>query len=159
MAATAQDYVNPLRLAAVKPERVDQGVDYAGTGKLTALGLGRITNLAISTLGWHGSYIEYQLLAGPDAGCYVYYAEGVTPVSGLHVGQQIRAGQPVATIVPGSSTGIEIGWAAGHRMITYATAAGQWSSAHEQASIPSAAGLYFSSLIASLGGPPGKIEG
>lgn len=159
MATNAAGYVNPLRLAALKPKRIDQGVDYAGSGKLSALGLGTITNVATATTAWHGTYIEYQLLTGRDAGCYVYYAEGVMPAPGLHVGQTILAGAPVATIIPNSSTGIEVGWAAGHGMITYAAETGQWSATHEQDNIPSAAGLYFSALIASLGGPPGEAEG
>ena len=159
MATNAAGYVNPLGLAIVKPERIDQGVDYAGSGKLIALGRGTITNVATATTGWHGTYIEYELLTGRDAGCYVYYAEGVLPATGLHVGETVRAGEPVATIIPNSSTGIEVGWAAGQGMISYAAKTGQWSPTHEQDDIPSAAGLYFSALIASLGGPPGRVEG
>ena len=159
MLVNSAEYVNPLRRAAVKAERIDQGVDYAGSGRLTALGLARITNVATAMPAWHGTYVEYQLLAGSDAGCFVYYAEGVTPAAGLHIGQTVRAGQPVATIIPHWSTGIEIGWASGHGMTTYATGAGQWNRAHEEYDIPSASGLYFSALIASLGGPPGKVEG
>jgi hypothetical protein len=159
MATKAAGYVNPLGLAVLTPKRIDQGVDYAGSGKLTALGLGTITNVESATSGWHGAYIEYQLLTGSDAGCYVYYAEGVLPVAGLHVGQTVRAGEPVATIIPNSSTGIELGWAAGQGMISYAAKTGQWSPTHEQDNIPSAAGVYFSALIASLGGLPGRVEG
>ncbi|MGZ6616600.1 MAG: hypothetical protein ACXVFQ_19520 [Solirubrobacteraceae bacterium] len=159
MATNAAGYVNPLGLATLQPKRIDQGVDYAGSGKLTALGRGTITNVATATTGWHGTYIEYELLTGRDAGCYVYYAEGVLPAAGLRVGETVRAGEPVATIIPNSSTGIEVGWAAGQGMISYAAKTGQWSPTHEQDDIPSAAGLYFSALIASLGGPPGRVEG
>ena len=159
MAASAGGYVNPLRMASVQPKRIDQGVDYAGSGRLTALGPARITNIATGTSGWHGTYIEYQLLTGRDAGCYVYYAEGLLPTPGLHIGQSVRAGEPVALIVPGTSTGIEIGWAAGKDMLSYAAKTGQWSPTHEDENIPSAAGLYFSALVASLGGPPGIVEG
>jgi hypothetical protein len=159
MATSVAGYVNPFGLASVVPKRIDQGVDYAGSGKLTALGLATVTNVATASTGWHGTYIEYQLMTGPDAGCYVYYAEGLSPATGLHVGQTVRAGEPVATIIPNSSTGIEVGWAAGQGMISYAATTGQWSATHEQENIPSAAGLYFSALIASLGGPPGRVEG
>ena len=31
------DYVNPLARARVTPERIDQGVDYAGSGTLSAI--------------------------------------------------------------------------------------------------------------------------
>jgi hypothetical protein len=143
----------------VVAERIDQGVDYAGSGTLAALGPATLTKVATSGTGWPGAFIEYQLLSGPDRGCYVYYAEGVTPASGLYVGETVRAGQPIAAIVSGSSTGIEIGWAAGDGTNSYAADTGEWSAEHEANDIPSAAGLYFSALIASLGGPPGKIEG
>jgi hypothetical protein len=155
----AAGYVNPLARASVTARRIDQGVDYAGAGTLDALGPARITYLATVATGWPGAFVEYQLLSGPEAGCYVYYAEGLTPVQGLSVGETIAAGQPIATILPGSSPGIEIGWAANDGTKSYAAATGQWSDAHEADDIPSAAGLYFSSLIGALGGPPGRIEG
>jgi len=159
MASGAVGYVNPLRLAIVQPKRIDQGVDYAGSGKLVALGPGIITNVATGTTGWHGTYIEYRLLTGRDAGCYVYYAEGVLPTPGLHIGQAVGAGEAIAAIIPNSPTGIEIGWAAGQDMVSFAAKTGQWSPAHEEDNIPSAAGLYFSALVAALGGPPGRVEG
>lgn len=159
LASDGAGYTNPLARARVIAKRIDQGVDYAGSGTLGALGRATITNVTTDTSGWHGTYIEYQLLTGRSAGCYVYYAEGVLPAAGLRVGQVVQAGEPVATIVPDTSTGIEIGWAAGAGMVSYAAKTGQWSSTHENENIPSAAGLYFSALIASLGGPPGKVEG
>ncbi len=152
-------YVNPLARADVVGERIDQGVDYAGSGALLAIGPARITLLATTNTGWPGAFIEYQLLGGPDNGCYVYYAEGVTPAAGLYLGEAVSAGQTIAMIIPNSSSGIEIGWAAGQSTRSYAAEAGQWSAVHEANNIPSAPGLYFSALIASLGGPPGKVEG
>ncbi len=152
-------YVNPLAHASVTPRRIDQGVDYAGSGTLGALGPARITYLAAVDTGWPGAFIEYQLLSGAEAGCYVYYAEGVLAVQGLYVGETIAAGEPIATIVPGTSTGIEIGWAANDGTKSYAADTGQWSETHEADDIPSAPGLYFSALIGALGGPPGRIEG
>lgn len=159
LAVVPGDYVNPLAGAIVNPERIDQGVDYAGIGKLAAIGAGRITYLATDNSGWPGAFIEYQLLDGADAGCYVYYAEGVTPADGLRVGETISAGQPIATIIPVYPTGIEIGWGAGITTKAYAKAAGQWSPTDDQDDIASAAGKSFSALIAALGGPPGKLEG
>ena len=152
-------YVNPLAGARLTPERIDQGVDYAGTGSLTAVGGARITRVATSGTGWPGAFIAYKLLSGPDRGCTVYYAEGVRPVSGLEVGQKIAAGAPVATLIPGWSTGIEIGWGAGIENKTYAAIKGQWSSDDDADSVPSPAGKSFSALISALGGPPGKVEG
>ena len=84
-------YVNPLAGASVTPERIDQGVDYAGSGPLGAIGDGKITYVGTSGTGWPGAFVEYQLTDGPDAGRYVYYAEGISPAAGLHVGQTVHA--------------------------------------------------------------------
>ena len=151
-------YVNPLAGAALTPERIDQGVDYAGSGTLTALGAGRVKLIATSGTGWPGAFIEYRLTAGAAAGCFVFYAEGVTPTPGLQVGDTIRRGQVIATIIPGYSAGIEIGWGAGIGTQTYAAKMGEWSTKADEDNIPTAAGKSFSSLIASLGAPPGKVE-
>ena len=153
------NYVNPLADAHVIPERIDQGVDYAGSGTLAAIGPATVTHVATPGTGWPGAFIEYRLLNGPDAGCYVYYAEGVAPAAGLRVGQTVAAGQPVATIIRFWATGIEIGWGAGTSTTTYAAKRHQWNDTDDQDNIPSAAGESFSALIASLGGPPGKVEG
>jgi hypothetical protein len=152
-------YVNPLAGAQVKPERIDQGVDYAGTGTLAAIGAARITYVSTHGTGWPGAFIEYRLLDGVDAGCYVFYAEGVRPVGGLHVGQRVAAGQPIASIIQGWSTGIELGWGAGVSTVTYAAAKHQWSAHSDAESIASPAGKSFSALIAALGGTAGKVEG
>ncbi len=159
LAVATAGYVNPLQSAIVNPERVDQGVDYAGVGKLVAIGAGRVTRLATDNSGWPGTFIQYQLLSGADAGCYVYYAEGVVPADGLRVGEEINAGQPIATIIPSYPTGIELGWGAGIGTKAYAKVAGQWDPTDDEDNIASAAGKSFSALISALGGPPGRIEG
>ncbi len=159
LAVTLAGYVDPLAQAIVNPERIDQGVDYAGVGKLVAIGAGRITHLASANSGWPGAFIEYRLLAGADAGCYIYYAEGVTPADGLRVGDTVAAGQPIATIIPVYPTGIEIGWGAGIATKAYAKVARQWTPTDDEDNVASAAGKSFSALIAALGGPPGKLEG
>jgi hypothetical protein len=147
-------YVNPLANASVRAERIDQGVDYAGTGTLGALGPGVVTQVVQSGSGWEGGgYVEYKLTAGPDAGRYVYYAEGVKPT--VSVGQTLTPGQAVATIIPGSSTGIEIGWGSGQGESAYASSEGGGYSEGQM----TAAGQSFSNLIASLGGPAGLAEG
>jgi hypothetical protein len=157
--ATSAGYVNPLARASVKRERIDMGVDYAGSGTLVAIGTARLTYVATSETGWPGAFIEYRLLGGPDAGRYVYYAEGVIPAPHLHVGQTVAAGQPIASIIPQYETGIELGWGAGANTKTYAEAAGQWSATNDEGDVASRAGKSFSALIAALGGPPGKVEG
>jgi hypothetical protein len=155
----ATGYVNPLGDAKVMSERIDQGVDYAGTGRLLAIGAGRITHLATSETGWPGAFIEYRLSSGPDQGCYVYYAEGVIAARHLHVGQSVSAGQAIASIIPDYSSGIEIGWGAGVSTKTYAAELGQWDYERDADSVPTRTGRSFSALIAALGGPPGKAEG
>jgi hypothetical protein len=147
--------VNPLTSARVTPERIDQGVDYSGSGTLGAIGDGKITYVGTSGTGWPGAFVEYRLTAGADAGRYVYYAESVTPAAGLHVGQTVRAGQPVASI----NGGIEIGWGSGVGTQPLAQALGQWSGGDDSSNSASPAGKSFSALIAGLGGPPGKVEG
>jgi hypothetical protein len=155
----SSNYFNPLAAAKVTPERIDQGVDYAGTGTLGAIGAARITYVATTGTGWPGAFIAYRLLDGTDAGCYVFYAEGVKPVPGLRVGQIVGPGQPVATLIPGWATGIELGWGAGFKTVTYAAAKHQWSARSDAESVATAAGKSFSALIHALGGPPGKLEG
>jgi hypothetical protein len=152
-------YVNPLAAAHLTAERIDQGVDYAGTGSLAAVGPAKVTRVADAASGWPGAFIAYRLLGGPDRGCTVYYAEGVRPAAGLRVGETVAAGRRIATLIPGWSTGIEIGWGAGVENKTYATLKGQWNAADDADSVPTASGKSFSALIAALGGPPGKIEG
>jgi hypothetical protein len=152
-------YANPLAGATVKPERIDQGVDYAGSGTRIAMSAARVTRVATENTGWPGAFIEYRLLKGPDAGCFVFYAEGVTPAPGLQAGDRLRAGQTVATIIPQYPTGFEIGWAAGTDTQTYAAKLGQWTQDDDQRNVASGPGKNFSALVEALGGPPGKVEG
>jgi hypothetical protein len=159
LAVAPAGYTNPLLGASVKSERIDQGVDYAGAGTLVALGPATVTYVSTSNTGWPGAFIEFRLLAGANAGCYVYYAEGVVPVEGLSVGQRLAAGQPIATIIPNYPTGIELGWASGRSTKAYAKVAGQWSPEDDHDNVATPAGKSFSDLIAALGGPPGKVEG
>jgi len=148
-------YVNPLADANLTPERIDQGVDYSGSGTLGAIGNGKVTYVGTSGTGWPGAFIEYQLTDGADAGRYVYYAESISPTAGLHVGQIVRPGQPIASI----HGGIEIGWASGVGTQPAAQADGQWSGGGDDSSNKATAdGKSFSALVAQLGGPPGKDE-
>jgi hypothetical protein len=152
--AGAAGYVNPLTNASVHPERIDQGVDYSGSGTLGAIGPAVVTDVVGSGSGWEGGgYVEYKLTAGPYAGRHIYYAEGVTPT--VSVGQTLTPGQPVATIIPGSSTGIEIGFAAGQGQRSYANVFG---GGYGEGAL-TAAGQAFSQLLGSLGAPAGLANG
>jgi hypothetical protein len=154
-ALNASGYVNPLANATVTAERVDQGVDYAGSGTVGAIGPGVVTQVVQSGSGWEGGgYVEYKLTAGPYAGKSIYYAEGVSPT--VQVGQTLAPGQPVATIIPGAPHGVELGFASGRGdQTSYATAYG---GGYSEGAL-TAAGLAFSNLVASLGGPAGLTEG
>jgi hypothetical protein len=149
--APAARYVNPLAHARVTPERIDQGVDYSGTGTLTSIGWARITHVQIRNTGWPGAFIEYRLLHGYRAGRYVYYAEGVRPANGIHVGRIVRPGRAVVYLIRGWSTGIEIGWGSGLGTQPLAQK-------YHQYTYPTRCGKNFSRLIASLGGPPGRAQ-
>ena len=117
-------YVNPLAGASVTPERIDQGVDYSGSGTLGAIGDGKVTYVGTSGTGWPGAFVEFQLdrrAPTPDGTSTTPRAS--RPASGLHVGQTVRAGQPIASI----NGGIEVGWGSGVGTQPAAQADGQWS--------------------------------
>lgn len=158
-AGERQQLVDRCIDAVGEPERIDQGVDYAGSGTLTAIGAARVAYVARTGTGWPGAFIGYRLLYGPDAGCFVYYAEGVEPASGLRVRETVAAGRPIATIVPGWHAGIEIGWGSGVQTTSYAAKLHQWTTDRDANSVATSAGKSFSALIAGLGGAPGKVEG
>jgi len=92
--------------------RIDQGVDFVGTGPILAIGNARI--LATTAPGWPnggagpaGQGVLYRLLDGSRAGQVIYVYEGLKPT--VHPGELVLAGQQIATFYPGSS--IEIGFA------------------------------------------------
>ena len=133
---SSSGYVNPIGAGLVH-ERVDQGVDFTGSGSLYALGSGTVVNVYNS--GWPGGvFLAIRL----DAGQYVYYAEDITPAVG--VGQRVTAGQYIGR-TNGGGSGIELGWAAppgdGD---SAAHAAGQYA-------YPTSEGESFNALLASLG--------
>ena len=98
------EYVSPF-LSATEG-RIDQGVDFTGTGPIVAIGEARI--LSVGAPGWpEGGGVLYKLLSGERAGQVVYVNEGVAATA--HPGEKVSAGQQIATFVPGGS--IEIGFA------------------------------------------------
>ena len=102
-------YVNPLRsVSGLTPERIDEGVDFGGTGPVYALGDAIVTN-AGENGGWPGGgWITYQLTDGPDQGLMVYLAEDVTPT--VQTGQHVTPSTVIANMFNGGD-GIETGWA------------------------------------------------
>src|SRR5260221_1502736 len=98
-------YRNPVRDASVSFGRVDQGVDYAGSGPAIALGSG-VTETSSNAGGPGGAFIDERLTSGPDAGSYWYAAEAISPQ--VSVGQHVTA----ATVIGQLNGGMETGWAA-----------------------------------------------
>jgi hypothetical protein len=107
--AVAPVYLNPLRNTDdLVLERIDQGVDFSGSGPVYALGDGVVTNASADYPGWDGGWITYQLTDGPAAGLMVYVAEDITP--SVQIGQQVSASTVIGEMFEGGE-GIEMGWA------------------------------------------------
>jgi hypothetical protein len=151
--------MNPFAHASnLVAQRIDQGVDYDGSGPIDAVGHATITYISNApAIGWPGYYyIAYRLDDGPDQGKWIYVSEDITPASGLHVGQQVAAGQEIATFAFPQTSGIETGWAQPDAAYPgpIAVLDGGYSEGGR-----TAAGDNFSGLLASLGAPAGLTEG
>ena len=150
-------YKNPLRaVSGLVPERVDEGVDFSGTGAVYALGDAVITNASATNYGWPGGgWITYQLTDGPDAGLTVYLAEDVTPT--VQVGQHVSAGTVIANMWNGGD-GIETGWAMqnGDSAESQLPAAGGIGG---YGPFPTKIGLSFEDVLVSLGAPQAPNRG
>ncbi len=149
--AVVPGYRNPLRgVSGLVPERIDEGVDFSGSGPVYALGDAVITNATGNSAGWPGGgWITYQLTDGPDAGLMVYVAEDVTPT--VPVGQHVLASTVIANMFVGGD-GIEIGWAqpGGLSAESQLPEAGGISGTGP---FPTKIGVNFEELLQSLGVP------
>lgn len=142
-------YGNPLRrVSGLTPERVDAGVDFAGTGPVYALGPGVITYAGTGNTGWGppagaapGGYVKERITQGPLKGHDVYFAEGFVPAvrAGQHVGPDVEIGRMVG--------GIETGLAA--------PGPGTAPLQHFGGSAPTAAGVLYSNILHAEGAPFG----
>ena len=149
-------YVNPLRsVSGLVPERIDEGVDFGGTGPVYALGDAIVTN-AGGNAGWPGGgWITYQLTDGPDQGLMVYLAEDVTPT--VQAGQHVTPSTVIANMFNGGD-GIETGWA-------QPTGVSAESELPEAGGIggggpfPTMVGLNFDQLLVVLGVPAAPNAG
>jgi murein DD-endopeptidase MepM/ murein hydrolase activator NlpD len=98
------EYVSPVLSATTG--RIDQGVDFTGSGPIAAVGDAEI--LETGAPGWpEGGGVLYKLLSGERAGQIVFVYEGVEAT--VRAGQHVSAGDQIATFVPGGS--IEMGFA------------------------------------------------
>jgi hypothetical protein len=147
----APGYLNPLRdIPNLVLERIDQGVDFAGSGPVYALGDAVITSASGDSGGWPGGgWITYLLSDGPDAGLMVYVAEDITPA--VQVGEHVTSSTVVGTMFDGSD-GIETGWAqpsgvSAESQLPVAGGIGAFGP------FPTKVGLNFDELLQSLGVP------
>ena len=107
-----QRYCNPYRdVAGLTPERIDQGVDYGGSGSIYALGPGTIDLFSNrNDPGWPGStFVSYKVSAGPASGKIIYLAENIDLDPALHAGSFVYSGTVLGTLVHASPDS-ESGW-------------------------------------------------
>jgi hypothetical protein len=151
-APAASGYLNPLRaVSGLVPERVDQGVDFAGTGPVYAIGDAVVTDAMGASSGWPGGgWVSYQLTDGPDAGLVVYVAEDVTPT--VQAGQHVSSATVIANMYNGGD-GIETGWAAAQTSLTAESQMPEAGGIGAGGPFPTMAGLSFDGLLQSLGVP------
>jgi hypothetical protein len=84
------------------PSRTDQGVDWNASrpNPVVAIGDGIVTYSKMDGTGWPGgAFIAYGLTSGNHAGLYIFVAESLTDL--VPVGTVVKAGQRIATAIPG----------------------------------------------------------
>jgi hypothetical protein len=112
VAPANERYCNPFRaVTGLVPERIDQGVDYACSGPIYAMGPGVVDvyhNRDDS--GWPGgTFISYKLTAGPAAGKTIFLAENIDLNATLHTGSHVFSGTVLGTQINASPQS-ETGW-------------------------------------------------
>lgn|GEM_PF-872392 len=158
-ASSVNGYKNPLRdIKNLSPDRIDQGVDYEGSGPVYAIGNGKVVNVTNS--GWTGigstpTFIVYKLDpdAGPAHDKYVYFAEGCAPK--VQIGDKVTSDTVICTMLSGNNS-VETGWADGSR-IGDAMAHDVWAG-HDSTAYYTAFGDNFNQLLVKLGAPSGTKQ-
>jgi hypothetical protein len=152
-------YQNPFaKVTGLTAERIDQGVDYAGSGPIVAMGGGKVVNVnAPSGSGWgpNNIYISYTLSDGKAAGKTVYFSEHITP--SVTVGQTLTAGDVIGNM----TGGIEVGWSQPSGDLPVASGLADCSGAPSGGGTSvqaDALAVNFSDLLKSLGVAPGTYE-
>jgi murein DD-endopeptidase MepM/ murein hydrolase activator NlpD len=145
-------YKNPLRgIHGLTSERIDQGVDYAGSGPLYSIGNGTV--LEVYNSGWPGgAFIAVRLSDGPAAGEVVYEAENITPH--VRVGQSVTPDTVLGTLNSGFPH-LEIGWGS-PKYIGESYWAQLYGAYPDNCS--TSFGINFNQLLVSLGAPSGLAE-
>jgi hypothetical protein len=148
-----QRYCDPYRdVAHLAPERIDQGVDYAGSGPIYALGPGTIDYYANRTdTGWPGgTFVAYKLSAGPAAGKVIYLAENIDLDPQLKSGSFVYNGTALGTLV-NASPNSESGWGVAGEGIS-----AEYGCYTEGCTTP--LGINFNQLLVCLKAPSGIVE-
>ena len=112
VAPANQQYCNPFRAVKdIVPERIDQGVDYACSGPIYAMGPGVIDVFHNrDDSGWPGgTFMSYKLTSGPASGKTIYLAENIDLDTSLKSGSYVFSGTVLGTQVDASPES-EIGW-------------------------------------------------
>lgn len=149
LATSGHAYENPLReISGLRPERVDMGVDFAGSGPVFAIGAGVVLEAKSCCSGWPGGgWITYELTDGPAVGEVVYFAENVTP--SVQPGEKVTPETVIGHMYEGSD-GIETGWS----MLDSGSAESELPEAGGISGggpFPTAIGMNFEELIRALG--------
>ncbi|MBV9535601.1 MAG: M23 family metallopeptidase [Solirubrobacterales bacterium] len=154
---TVLRYTNPLRaVRGLRPGRIDQGVDYAGSGPILALGSGTVIKATNTDSGWPGGgWLLYQLSQGPFAGKYVFVSENIT-VS-VKAGQTVTTGEKIATLHD-AYPNMETGWASGIRDTTLANADGHLCPCADPGGWSTIEGRNFGHLLVVLGARSGYLQ-
>lgn len=145
-------YQNPLRaVGGLVPERVDQGVDFGGTGPIYAIGDGVVTDVYNGDAGWPGGgWVSYRLTDGPAVGLTVFVAEDVTPT--VAVGQAVNSDTVICNMFAGGA-GIETGWAWPGYGDTALSSSSQAGGISGSGPFPTQVGVNFDELLMALGVP------
>lgn len=154
---TVLRYTNPLRaVRGLRPGRIDQGVDYAGSGPILALGSGTVIKATNTDSGWPGGgWLLYQLSRGPFARKYVYVSENIT-VS-VKAGQKVTAGEKIATL-HNAYPNMETGWASDIRDTTLANADGHLCPCSDPGGWSTIEGRNFNHLLRVVGARSGYLQ-
>jgi hypothetical protein len=154
---TILPYTNPLRsVHGLRRGRIDQGVDYAGSGPIRALGRATVIDATNRDPGWPGhGWLLYKLSRGPFAGKYVYVSENIT-VS-VKPGQTVRAGQKVATLHD-AYPNMETGWASDFRDTSLANADRHLCPCGDPGGWSTIEGRNLNHLLVVVGAPSGYLQ-
>lgn len=157
-------YRDPLRgVAHLVPERIDMGVDYAGSGPLYAFGPGVITSAGHAWAGAvgapvPGTWITERITSGPLAGSEIYTAEDIFNIN-VHPGEHVTADTRLGDIRGGIETGFAAPGPAGTQGETLAAQLGQQAQGGDPGAWASAAGVAYSDVLRWAGAPAGVGSG